>query len=387
MEKRLNFSIEDYKERIAKLRALMKEENLEAVLISRQENVHYLTGFHTTGYWSFQALIVPLDGEPQMVVRHFEALNADAYSFLNSYRSYQDDEDGLAILCEELARMGLAHSKIGMDKGNGFFFGIMNYERMCSLLPHMRITDCAFLLERIRSIKTEQELVYIRQAAALVSQAMKDGIAAVKEGAGEAEVAAEVYRSLLINGSDFIANPPFVSSGWKTGLGHSTWGRKKIERGDNVYFELVACVNRYHVPLMRTVHVGEPCELGKKLAETSLAAVDKALEVIKPGVTAQVVDAAARGEITRRGMARYFRHRAGYSVGVAYPPGWPEGGLMSLRPGNTELLRENMVLHLPLVLLGDGIAGAGFSESVLVTKNGCEILTKVPREYADRQEV
>jgi Xaa-Pro dipeptidase len=239
----------------------------------------------------------------------------------------------------------------------------------------MRIDDCSHMLERLRSVKSVAELAYVQSAAAIVTKAMRAGIEAVSEGAPEPDVAAAVYQDLLRGGSEFIANPPFVSSGWKTGLGHSTWGKKLIERGDNVYFELVACQARYHVPLMRTVYVGTPGELGRKIAQTSLAAVEAALKVIKEGVAAEDIDAAARGEIARRKMSDVFRHRSGYSVGVAYPPGWPEGGLLSLRPGNKEIIRENMVLHLPLVLLGHGEAGAGFSETVLVKKDGCEILT------------
>jgi len=384
LNKFLPFKQEEYDLRIKKLRALMKQEGFDALLLCRQENVHYLTGFNTTGYWSFQALIVPIEGELRFVVRHFEALNADAYSWLPGYRSYKDDEDGLGVLCEELSKMGLSKSRVAMEKANGFFFGIGNYERLRSMLPDMKVSDCSALLERIRSIKTDSELLYIRKAASIVSRAMKDGIAAVSEGVPEAQIAAEVYRSLLLNGSAFLANPPFVSSGWKTGLGHSTWGDKRVEKGDNVYFELVACVNRYHVPLMRTVSVGQPSALSRKIAETSLAAVEAAMGVIRAGATAEEVDAAARGEIARRGMSECFRHRTGYSVGVAYPPGWPEGGLLSLRPGNKEELEANMVLHLPLVLLGNGETGAGFSETVLVTKTGCEPLTSCARDYLQK---
>jgi Xaa-Pro dipeptidase len=200
-------------------------------------------------------------------------------------------------------------------------------------------------------------------------------MSAVRAGESEAHVAAVVYRSLLENGSDFLANPPFVCSGWKTGVGHSTWDQKLIEKGDNVYFELVSSVKRYHAPLMRTVYVGRPGALGGKIAAASIAALEAALSAVKDGVAAEEIDRAAREEIEKLGMGYAFRHRTGYSVGVAYPPGWPEGGLYSLRPGNKEIVRENMILHLPLVLLGNGEAGAGFSETVRVTKEGCEVLT------------
>lgn len=382
MNKSMPFAKEEYQSRMDQLLAGVKATGLDAVLLCRQENIHYLTGFNTTGYWSFQSLIITADGRVRFIVRHFEALNADAYSWLESYRAYKDDEDPVSILADELTQLGLAYGKIGMEKANGFFFAIGNFQRLTELLPNMYIDDCSLLLERIRSVKSPAELVYVRKAAGMVSQAMKDGYMAVKEGVPEAAVAAAVYTSLLMNGSGFLANPPFIASGQKTGLGHATWGDKVIEDGDNVYFELVASCNRYHVPLMRTICVNKPhTTFAQKIAETSLAAVAAALDAIRPGATAHDVDKAARSTIHKLGMGEYFRHRTGYSVGVAYPPGWPEGGLLSLRPGNEEVLRPGMVLHLPLVLLGAELGGAGFSESVLVTEGGREVLTTVLREF------
>jgi Xaa-Pro dipeptidase len=118
----------------------------------------------------------------------------------------------------------------------------------------------------------------------------------------------------------------------------------------------------------------------ERIAGVVISGLNAAIETIKPGVTAGEVDAACRGKFIAAGIDQYFHHRTGYSIGIAFPPDWGEGHAMSLRSGDPAVLEPNMTFHMPPGVLVYGKYGIGFSETVRVTENGCEVLTEFPRE-------
>ncbi|MCL4459924.1 MAG: Xaa-Pro peptidase family protein [Chloroflexi bacterium] len=379
----LPFSMDEYRARLARVRQRLVEEELDVMIVNTQENIYYLTGYTTTGYWTYQALLLPQDGEPMMVVRHFEAPNVEAYSWLDGYVSYHDNEDPIQVLKTTLAKAKLQDKRIGVEK-DCQFVTIRHFERLLAALPEAKIKDCSGLIEGSRLVKSEREIEYIRKAAEIASISMAAAIQAVREGTTENDLAIEAYRASIGNGSEYIANPFFVAAGTRSGFAHATWSGGRIQKGDVVYFELAGCVQRYHAALMRTVVVGQPSEIIDKAAQAAINAVNGAIRTMRPGIMAGEVDQAAREVVSAAGLAECFRHRTGYSIGIAYPPGWTEGHIMDLKPGDPRMLQAGMVFHLPLVLLVPSVGGIGFSETVLVTKDGCEVLTKADRSLLVR---
>jgi Xaa-Pro dipeptidase len=120
------------------------------------------------------------------------------------------------------------------------------------------------------------------------------------------------------------------------------------------------------------------------VAEACIAAVNTAMETIRPGVSAEEVDARARAEVEKAGFGEYFRHRLGYSIGVNYPPDWGEGEIMSLCRGETRVLQEGMTFHMVPLCLVYRQFGIGFSETVRVTADGCERFSQLPLEIVRR---
>lgn len=96
--------------------------------------------------------------------------------------------------------------------------------------------------------------------------------------------------------------------------------------------------------------------------------------MIKPGVTAEAVDAAARNVVERSGRPRAFRHRTGYQTGIH----WTERGNLSLEPNAADILEPGMTFHMPIILFSEGGHLFGCSEHVLVTERGAEILSRTP---------
>jgi Xaa-Pro dipeptidase len=131
---------------------------------------------------------------------------------------------------------------------------------------------------------------------------------------------------------------------------------------------------------MRTVSVGKPSAEVETIAAVVIDGLNAAIATIRPGVTAGEVDAACRGEFIKAGIDQHFPHRTGYSIGIAFPPDWGEGHIMSLKSDDPTILQPNMTFHMPPGALVYGKYGIGFSETVRVTHNGCEVLTKFPRD-------
>jgi Xaa-Pro dipeptidase len=178
----------------------------------------------------------------------------------------------------------------------------------------------------------------------------------------------------------------FLASGWRTHIPHATWTAKVIEAGENVPVELTGVVRRYAGPLFRTYAVGPRTKWARDYAadfEVVKAQLEAAIGAIGPGVTSNDVHMAVASAAREQGRAASFNKRTGYSVGLNFPPDWGEGYLLDLVGGNETVLEPGMTFHLPMSLRGEDDLSIAVSETVLVTEQGCEVLTKLPRELIE----
>jgi Xaa-Pro dipeptidase len=173
--------------------------------------------------------------------------------------------------------------------------------------------------------------------------------------------------------------PPFVASGYRSSLTHATWEGRQIEKGDVVAIELSGCVKRYSAALYRTATVGEPSDKIKEMERVALDTLNATIEAIKPGVTAELVYEAARKALAKHGAQ--LKKRIGYSIGINFPPDWGEGHALSLVVGERTVLQPGMVFHTPCVSREFGLANVAISETTLVTEDGHETLSSLPREF------
>jgi Xaa-Pro dipeptidase len=203
---------------------------------------------------------------------------------------------------------------------------------------------------------------------------------AIWPGATENDVASAAYAAMMAAGSDFFVGDPIVTSGWRSGVAHLTFANRRLEPGDTILMELGGCQRRYFGPLMRGAVIPPARDEVRRMAAAIIQALNAAMTAIRPGVTSGEVDAACRTVLEDEGYEPYFRKRTGYSVGVAYGPDWGEGHIISLRRDDPTPLEPGMVFHIPPALRVPREYGLGFSETVLVTGTGCEVLTQFPRE-------
>jgi Xaa-Pro dipeptidase len=375
----LPFPLAEYQGRLDKVREGLKQRGIDACLISIPENIYYLTGFTSTGYYMYQTLILPAEGDPMFVTYLEEKINVIRRSWMDRYMTYSVIEDPIEVTFRAVREMGLEDKVLAIEE-SGFFFPIRTYKQLVEKMPKARWVDGSGVVEQVRLVKSDAEIGYIRQGAKAAMEGMKAAIAAIERGKTENDLAAEVYGATLRHGSEYPGSPPYVVSGERSGLPHGTWEGRVLRDGDIIFLEHSGCIKRYSAAMMRTCFLGTPPDVVRRTADIILTGLQKAIETIRPGVTSGEVDAACRETILKAGFNDYT-HETGYSIGVCYPPGWNESHIMNLHPGDETVLVPNMVFHLvPSLIIPEMNGHVGFSDTVVVTETGREVLTNTEVE-------
>lgn len=377
----MTFSMKEYQRRLSELRARMKERLLDAVIITDPGNIMYLTDYQTTGYSYFQAIIVPLEQEPVMVTRKLEESNVFARTWVEKTSPYEDTGDAIQTLFDCLKDMGILNKHIAFER-NSYFFPAYQQARLHAAFGERFVYDCYGIVEESRICKSKEEIEVLKKASKATEAGMEAGIAACRPGVSENEIAAEISAAMFKAGGEFPAVMPYVTTGPRTMIGHATWEGRKIKEGEHAFLEVGGCYRRYHTAMMRTVVCGEPSDSMQKAQETMKRALSAMDEYFRPGLTVSDANAIVRDIIMDNDIGAILCTRAGYAIGIAFPPSWDEGSIISLNPGDFRALQEGMVFHVIPWMWGiDGDKTAGTSDTIHITKNGCESFFKMKRDF------
>ena len=367
----------EFANRIKALQARITIEGVDGLLLTGPENIFWATGRQTAGYFAFQALLIPANGAPRLLVRQLEQTGAIAATWLEDIRTWQDGEDPVAALCVMIAGTGitrLAHER------TGWFVSPDLQDRITAALTDLTLINGSGWVEDLRAVKSPLELAALRRAAGYAQIGLKAAIDTCAAGVSENTIAAAMMSATLSAGSEAMAMEPLISSGPRSGIPHATWRRRVLEPGDAVFLELAASHDRYHAALMRSVWIGTPPRQAQHMMDTAERALDAALAAMEPGAPCAAAHLAAQAVIDAAGHTAAFRKRIGYSMGVAFAPDWGEGAILSLFSNVTRVLEPGMVFHLPATLRSYGAYTVGVSETVIVTETGVEPLSDLPRQ-------
>ncbi|MCE8020525.1 aminopeptidase P family protein [Halomonas sp. MCCC 1A11036] len=371
----LPFAPDHYKNAIESLQQSIESEGLQGMILFNPENIFWLTGYQTIGYFTFQAMFVPLRGYPVVISRAVNGSLARALPTIGEFVEIRDTDDPIDVLLAFFERERVR--KVGIETSS-WYLTVQDFHLMIGC------SECDFVswngvLEKARIVKNEAQLDRVKRACIAARDGLVAAIDEIAPGKSENDVAAAMYDASIRSGSEYLGHPPLVVAGPRTSRCFSMWRRNKIRPGDVVLLESAGCVDRYHGMVSRSVVVGEPTLQQRQVAETLKAVLEKAEETVRPGVTAGEVDAACRRIVEEAGLAQYFMHRLGYGIGIGFPPNWAEGSIYSIKPRDPMVLEPGMTFHIvPTLFLPE--FGMCFSDSFAVTENGCEVLTPYPRD-------
>lgn len=382
------FSRVEYDARLAKARAAMEVAGVEVLIVTDPSNMNWLTGYDGWSFYVHQAVILPMEGEPMWFGRPQDLAGARLTTFLDdaSLFSYPDVFVQNAVvhpyqvLSAMLRDQGYSFANIGVEMDN-YYFSAKCLETLRRDLPEARFLDATALVNWQRAVKSEQELLYMRRAARIVEK-MHERIRAVTEiGMRKCDLVAEIYSAGLRGtdefGGDYAAIVPLTPSGRDASAAHLTWDDRTLKRGEGTFFEIAGCYRRYHVPLSRTIFLGEPPIDMLRAQEAVLEGLEAGLAAARPGNTCGEVADAFYVVLRRHGIEK--ESRAGYPVGLSYPPDWGER-TMSLRTHDATVLEPNMTFHfIPAIWTEDW--GLETTETFRIRDTGsAECLADVPRE-------
>jgi Xaa-Pro dipeptidase len=367
----MTFPFAEYERRMRELRERMEQRRLDAVVITDPENLMYLTDYQTTGYSFFQGMVVPLDDEPFMITRKLEESNVIERTWVEETRPYPDTGDAIQMLVESLREFGLADSRLGYER-NSYYFPAYHQDVIHTTFTAGRLVDCFGIVEQGRIRKSPAEIEVMKRAAKATDAGMRAGIDACAAGVSENEIAAEVSAAMFRAGGEFPAVMPYIASGPRSMIGHATWEGRIVQPGEHVFLEIGGCYRRYHTAMMRTVVLDDLSPSMYKAQERMKQALAELKSVLQPGLTVSDADNLVRSIINDNDVGASLVTRAGYSIGIAFPPSWDEGYILSLKQGNSMVLEEGMTMHvIPFMWGVDGDKTVGISDTIRVTEDGC----------------
>ncbi len=373
----LPFSRAELDARMGRAKAKMAEAGLDAVLLFDPENIFYLTGYQSIGYFTFQALLVPANGAPVLISRAVNQFMAAITPTIGRFAAVSDTDDPVAATLATIADYG-ARGRLGVETAS-WYLTVPVY-RALERESGWTLADWSGLVERLRLRKSPEEIDRIRRAARACEAGLAAALGAAKPGASENDLAAAMHQASIAAGSEYLGHAPIAVAGERTAVTFAMWRRRPLKTGDVVFLESGGCVDRYHAILARCAVLGRPTDEMKRMADAIIGGLDGVIAALKPGITSGDADRACRSVIARAGYGDRFVHRTAYGVGIGFPPNWSEGKTLALRKDDPTVLEPAMTFHIVPSIFG-GEYGLCFSETVLITTTGCEVITQYPREF------
>ncbi len=372
------FSLATYRDRQKKLRARIKNRNLDALIVNFPDNINYLTGFDSLGFLWYQALIVSEKVQPALFfTRTSEMPCVHELSAIEDAIFYDiAAQDPLELVAKALIDAGHGKGRIGIET-HAFTFSPDQFLRLQKHLPDATLIDASTAVAEERLIKSPQEIEYQRSAARMADYAMKRAFEAIRPGRSEVEIAGEIAMALGEAGSEYSAISPMVATGRRSTMTHAMPHRQVVSVGDVVLIELAGVCNRYHSILMRTAVVGNPSARVREVSDLLTESFNAAMDAAKPGLPVGGTNAACNNVLNRKNLARTRVHRIGYSLGLAYPPSWLE--VMMLDEADDHVFEPNMSFSMePNLSLYDEGFGLKLGDTVLCTESGSVSFSELP---------
>lgn len=347
--------------KLTKLRELLKEQELDALLVTNEFNRRYMTGFTGT------AGLALISADDAVFITDFR-YTEQAEKEIEGFRIVQHTKTIIEEVATQVENMGL--QTIGFEKDDLTFgvYELYNAQVKATLKP------VSGLVEKLRMVKTEDELVILRQAAKIADNAFTHICTFIKPGVTELEVSNELEFAMRKQGATSSSFSIIVASGLRGALPHGVATDKVIESGDLVTLDFGALYEGYISDITRTVAVGEPSDKLKEIYEVTRVAQELAVEKIKPGMTGIEADAIARDYITSKGYGEAFGHSTGHGIGLEVH----EGPGLSFR--SETVLVPNMTVTVEPGIYLPGIGGVRIEDDIIMTEDGNVRLTHSPKE-------
>ena len=373
----LHFSKEEFSQRKAKTLKSMKDQNLDALLMFRQESMYWLTGYDTFGYVFFQTLVLDKNGNIILLTRAPDLRQAQNTSNIGDIRIWVDKDgsnptDDLKIILDELTLKG---KKIGIEYEAYGMTGRNALRLNSSLENYCNVEDQSELITKIRVIKSHEEIVYVKKAAELADNALDQAWKYTRAGASESKILAEMQKVVLEGGGDYPANEYIIGSGNNALLCRYQAEKRNLSNQDQLSIEWAGTYKHYHSAMFRTIPIGKADSKHIKMHEACVEALTNCENKLKPGnKVGEVFDVHAK-TFDDHGYNKSRMNACGYSLGSTFSPNWMDWPM--LYTGNPYVIEPGNIFFMHMILMdSENQLAMNLGETYLVTKDGNERLGK-----------
>ena len=371
----LHFSVEEFKNRKDKVIKLLNEEKLDAILMFRQESMYWLTGYDTFGYVFFQTLVLDKNGNTVLLTRAPDLRQAQNTSNINDIRIWVDKNESnptedLKIILDELNLKG---KKIGVEYEAYGLTGRNALKLNKSLENYCSIEDTSELVTKLRVIKSNEEINYVKKAANLADQALSEVWKHAKAGVSESKILAEMNKVIFEGGGDYPANEFIIGSGKNALLCRYQAEKQILNSRDQLTIEWAGTYRHYHSAMFRTIPIGKADPKHFKMHEACIEALNNCEIKLKPGnKIGEVFDIHAK-TFDYLGYKNSRMNACGYSLGATFSPNWMDWPM--LYTGNPYVIKPGNIFFMHMILMdSENNLAMNLGETYLVTESGNERL-------------
>ena len=373
----IHFKKEEFLKRKSKIIEKLKNQNLDGLLMFRQESMYWLTGYDTFGYVYFQCLVLTVKGDLVLLTRAPDLRQAQNTSIIKDIRVWVDKEKSNPAneLKNILSELGLENSNLGVEYEAYGLTGRNALNLNASLKNFTKLYDKSELVSFLRVIKSQAEIIYVRKAAELADKAMEAAWKYSHAGVNESKILAEMQGAIFNGGGDYPANEFIIGSGKNALLCRYQSEKRNLDKTDQLSIEWAGTYKHYHSAMFRTIPVGKINDNQKKMYSVCFEALKACENKLKPGnKIGEVFDAHAK-VFDKMGYKKSRMNACGYSMGATFAPNWMDWPM--LYTGNPFVLSKGMVFFMHMILMdSENQLAMNLGETYLVTDSGNERLGK-----------
>lgn len=346
--------------RLSRLQEWMQSEGLDGFLTCDGINRRYLTRFSSSAGW---AAVTLKDMTFFCDSRYTIAAEAQAKGY--GVVEIKNFFDAIALWAEEnkLGRIGIEASRLTLS----------TYNALKEKLGKERLVAVEDPIAQLRMVKEKEEINSLACAAELADEAWAELLREPWQGRSEKALAWRLEQLLREKGAERLSFETIVASGVNGACPHAEPGDRLIQKGDLVTVDFGCVVDGYCSDMTRTVAVGNPNDEAVYWYESVLKAQTKAVEAVRAGASAKEIDALSRMLLKEADLDQYFGHSLGHGVGLEIHE------LPTLSPKSDTILKEGMVVTVEPGVYLPQKGGVRIEDTVVVTADGCRLLTRSPK--------
>lgn len=388
MKPALPFPEFEYRLRRERVRDEMAARGVDVLFVTSPPNLLYLTGYQAIWYPPRLPVGAVLVRDAPDVVA-FDWVRHEGYvrdAVLCDDAVFFEYADAIAVAVAAFRSRGWVDGSIGLEESSANPTpAVLNALSRSLTSAGAHVVSGDWVVDRVRLYKSASELQRVRTAADIADRAFERLREELRPGLSELEASARVAALLAEEGSEIAATPPLVSSGpdaWRDT--HAFPGHRLLQAGDVVSVDACGVVDRYHANLSRTYALGEVSTVARELLEQAAGSVDELVRAARPGEGPEAAAAAAERYLRERVAAGRIWWIGGYALGLALPPSWVGHTYLANDGPQRCLLAPGYVSNFENVLFDEdeGFAAA-FIETVVMTDDGLEVLSRLPRTLID----